>query len=103
MQDNTTTRQVTVTNPQGLHARPAELFVRLAKEFDATIEVINDNQRADAKSILHVLTLGAQKGHQLVLEAVGRDAQKALDALVELVENDFDTDDNTSLTENQSS
>jgi phosphotransferase system HPr (HPr) family protein len=85
-------RTVVVSKPEGLHARPAELFVRLANRFAASIEVIKDNQRVDAKSILGVLTLAAEQGTELRLEAVGGDAVEALDALVELVTNNFEVD-----------
>ena len=87
---------VVINNPQGLHARPAELFARLALQFDSTIEVIRDNQRVDAKSILHVLTLGAAQGTELTLQAEGADAEAAIEALVHLVENDFATDETMS-------
>ncbi len=82
-------RSVIVTNPQGLHARPADLFVKTALRFQARIEVIKDGERVDGKSILAILTLGAPEGTQLVIEATGQDAATALDALVELVEHDF--------------
>jgi phosphocarrier protein HPr len=86
------TRTIVVNNPQGLHARPAELFATLAMQFDATIEVVKDDQRADAKSILNILTLAVVAGTELKLEAVGSDAEAALDALVRLVEDDFTAD-----------
>ena len=86
-------KTVVVSNPQGLHARPAELFSRLALQFEADIEVIRDGLRIDAKSILSVLTLGAAQGTALVLEARGTDAEKAVDALERLVVSDFKADD----------
>jgi len=89
MGDSTATRTVTVVNPQGLHARPADLFVRLANQFDASIEVTKGNERVDGKSILDILTLGAEKGSQLVIVATGRDAQAALIALAKLIEQGF--------------
>lgn len=94
---NTTpiTRTIIIQNPQGMHARPAELFVRMALQFDAHIELVNGNQRVDAKSILHLLTLGAEQGTELVLVALGDDAQKAVDALANLVENRFECDDSS--------
>ena len=84
-------RSVVVTNPQGLHARPADMFVKLANQFNAKVEVIKDDacERIDGKSILEVLTLAALEGTRLVLEATGPDAEEAIDALVKLVENDF--------------
>ena len=79
-------RKVTVSNPQGLHARPADLFARLANRFQSTIEVIKDGQRVDGKSILEVLTLAAARGTRLMIVARGNDAQEAVDALGHLVE-----------------
>ncbi len=92
-------RRVAIRNPLGLHLRPAEMFARIAKKFDATIEVIKEGQRVDAKSILDVLTLGAEQGQELLLEAAGPEAQDALDALAELAESEFVLEPN----ENQSS
>ena len=79
-------RTVTILNTQGLHVRPAERFARTAMQFSAQIDVICHDQRVDAKSILHLLTLGARQGTQLVLEAQGDDAQQAVDELAKLVE-----------------
>lgn len=89
-------KNVVVSNPQGLHARPAELFARLALQFDSTIEVIREDLRVDAKSILHILTLGAVQGTELTLQAEGDDAEVALEALARLVESDFATDETMS-------
>jgi len=87
---------VVINNPQGLHARPAEMFARLALQFDSEIEVIRDSHRADAKSILHILTLGAAQGTELTLQAQGEDAEAALEAIARLVESDFATDETMS-------
>ena len=89
-------KTVIINNPQGLHARPAELFARLALRFDSKIEVIREDLRVDAKSILHVLTLGASQGTELTLQAHGTDAQQALEAIARLVESDFATDETLS-------
>jgi len=86
-------KSVVISNPQGLHARPAELFTRLALQFESDIEVIRDDLRVDAKSILHVLTLGAAYGTTLVLEARGTDAQEAIEALENLVVGNFTPDE----------
>lgn len=92
MADGTIKTTVTVTNSQGIHARPADLFVKLASQFQARIEVIRGAERVDAKSILNLLTLGAAQGTQLEIEADGPDAQAALDAIVELFKRNFDED-----------
>ena len=86
-------RTVTVSNPQGLHARPVDLFVKTALQFESKIQLVKDGERVDGKSILAILALGAQQGTQLAIEAVGSDAEVALDALVTLVEQGFDEED----------
>ena len=68
-----------------LHARPAAHFVRTAMGFDATVHVFASGRRADAKSLLAVLGLGARRGTALRLCADGPDADGALDALVNCV------------------
>ncbi|MEM9659896.1 MAG: HPr family phosphocarrier protein [Planctomycetota bacterium] len=83
-------------DPLGLHLRPAELFAKLALKFESDIEVIRGSLRVDAKSIMHVLTLGADPGTQLTIEARGPDAQQAVDALARLVERDFVSDESMS-------
>ncbi|MFV2068861.1 MAG: HPr family phosphocarrier protein [Pirellulales bacterium] len=92
MNDSRARRSVVVNQPEGLHARPAELFVKVALQFDSKIDVVKDNQRVDAKSILHVLTLAAVEGTRLDLEAEGPDAKEAIDALAELVDSNFSID-----------
>jgi phosphotransferase system HPr (HPr) family protein len=68
-----------------LHARPAARFVRVAMGFAATVHVSADDRRADAKSLLAVLGLGARRGTALRLSAEGPDADRALDALMTCV------------------
>ncbi len=77
-------RSVTVQNAQGLHARPAYMLAELAGKYESKVELVKDGERVDGKSILSILTLGAKQGTELVLEAVGSDAEAALDALAEL-------------------
>lgn len=83
------TRTVVVTIPEGLHARPAELLARTALKFESQVELVNGSLRADAKSILHLISLGAPQGTQLIIEAVGDDAEQAADAIEQLVANGF--------------
>ena len=87
-------RRVVVNNPQGLHARPADQFARLAVRFEAHIELVKNGMRVDGKSVLNLLTLAAVQGTELLLEAQGPDAREALDALAELVEKDFSEEEN---------
>jgi len=86
-------RVVVVPNKQGMHARPAEMFVRRAQQFQSKIAIVRDDLRVEAKSIMNLLMLGATQGTQLTLEAEGSDAQDALDALAEVVEKDFLAED----------
>ncbi|QDT01406.1 Phosphocarrier protein HPr [Adhaeretor mobilis] len=82
-------RTVVVTNPQGIHLRPAEQIARLAEQFESEITISHETFSVDAKSIIHVMTLAAREGVKLTLSARGPDAQEAVDALVQLVESDF--------------
>jgi phosphocarrier protein HPr len=83
------TRQVTVVNPQGFHARPAHLFVKLATTFQSQIEIVKGNEVVNGKSILDLLTLGAGNGTTLTLRANGPDAEAAVEALARLIEGGF--------------
>lgn len=84
------TRTVTVANPDGLHIRAASLIAKLTGEVPAKVELVKGNQRVDATNVLQIISLCALKGDQLLLEATGRNADAALEALVELFENGFD-------------
>ena len=91
MNELSAARTVRVSNPQGLHARPADLFVRVASQFESDIGVWRGSERVDGKSILGILTLAAEQGTELKIDATGADADAAITALVELVENGFET------------
>ena len=93
MQTPPVSRAVVIKNKQGLHARPADMFVRLANQFESRIQLLRDDRRVEATSIIDLLTLGATQGTTLVLEAVGPDAQAAVDALAKLVEESFPQED----------
>jgi phosphocarrier protein HPr len=83
------TRTVVVANSQGLHARPANLIMKLANQYQSRIELVKGNERVDGKSILEILTLGAEPGTNLIIEAAGPDAEAALEALAELFASKF--------------
>jgi phosphocarrier protein len=82
--------RVVICHPEGLHARPATEFVRLANKFVSNISVQYSGRKANAKSILKVLTLGAGENSEIVLQAEGEDEEKALLALKKLVESNFE-------------
>lgn len=80
--------EVVVSNPSGLHARPATLFTKAASSFLSRITVENLDRGkgpVDAKSILMLLTAGVSRGHRVCLTADGPDEDAAVDALVDLV------------------
>ena len=89
MSQETLSREVVVGNRQGLHARPADLLAREARKWQSRIELLNDSQRVDGKSILEVLTLAAEAGTRLVVEATGPDAREALEAIGSLFDRNF--------------
>jgi phosphotransferase system HPr (HPr) family protein len=94
LQEETVSREVVVVNTAGLHARPADLLAREARKWRSRIELVNDAQRADGKSILELLTLAAEAGTRLVVEATGPDAREALEAIGSLFEHRFNEHEN---------
>lgn len=86
------TLTITVSHPSGLHARPASLFVQTASKFSSDVQVQNLTDQSDvvnAKSILSVLTLGVMQGHEIQITAEGDDAEEAICAFKDLVEDNF--------------
>ncbi|MEM9644588.1 MAG: HPr family phosphocarrier protein [Planctomycetota bacterium] len=83
-------RNVTVVNPQGLHARPADLIVRTASKFSCNILIGKAGELVDCKSILSLLTLGATQGTELSISAQGDDAETAIAEIGALFEAGFD-------------
>lgn len=83
---------VTVTNPSGLHARPAALFIQTVKKHDAQLTVTNRTNNTEPvliKGMISVMLLGAKQGDELLLEASGSDNQALLDELKELFLDNF--------------
>ncbi len=78
-------RTISIVHRQGLHARPAAIFVQTAKQFSAKIIVKKGRKIVDGKSIMGLLTLAAHQGARIAIVADGPDAEQALEALVELV------------------
>ena len=81
------TREVTVTNSVGLHARPATFFIQKANSYKSSIWVEKDERRVNAKSLLGVLSMGIVSGTTITLLADGSDETSALEGLVDLIEN----------------
>jgi len=81
-------KKVMVRNKQGLHARPAALFVQIANKFDATIKVQKDDQIVNGKSIMGILMLAAEKDSEILIIAEGTDRETAVNELEMLLISD---------------
>ena len=71
-------KKVEIKNPQGLHARPASLFVKVANKFESDVTVKKDDETANGKSIMGLLVLGANKGSVVEIEISGPDAEQMM-------------------------
>jgi len=87
---NVTERQVTVSNPLGVHARPAAMIVQTATRFQSEIWLIKDGRKVNGKSMLGVMTLAAEMGAIVTIGAEGPDEAKAVDAIVRVFDKRFD-------------
>ncbi len=79
------TRTVSVVHRQGLHARPAALFVQMAKKFTSRVTVKKGRKIVDGKSIMGLLTLAAGRGARISIVVNGPDASTAIERLIEIV------------------
>ncbi|HAW92461.1 MULTISPECIES: HPr family phosphocarrier protein [unclassified Arsukibacterium] len=82
-------RNVTIVNQLGLHARAATKLAQLCQQFQAHIELVYQDKTADACSVLALLMLASSKGKTLQVTAEGTDAEAALSAVVSLIEQGF--------------
>ena len=82
-------REITITNTIGLHARPATFFIQRANGFRCSVWVEKEDRKVNAKSLLGVLSLGVAQGATIKLIADGIDEVEALDSLQELIDNEF--------------
>ncbi|MDI6758179.1 MAG: HPr family phosphocarrier protein [Candidatus Omnitrophota bacterium] len=80
-------KKLTIKSKQGLHARPAALFVQLANKFDSRITIKREDnlEEVNGKSIMGILMLGVEKGVSIIVEADGEDAHLAIKELEKLV------------------
>lgn len=83
------TREVTINNQVGLHARPATFFIQKANEFKSVIWVEKGDRRVNAKSLLGVLSLGIVKGTTINIVADGVDEVQAVETLSDLIDREF--------------
>lgn len=85
-------RQFTILNKLGIHARPAAQFVKMANRFKSEIKVEKDGEEVDGKSIMGLMMLAAGNGSTIEVRAEGEDEEAALDAIGDLVARKFEED-----------
>jgi len=84
------TKELTITNKLGIHARPAAMFVKIANRFACDIFVEKDGEKINGKSIMGLMMLAAGPGSKLTLHVKGADADAAIAELEALVKRKFD-------------
>ena len=84
-------KMAVISNPLGIHARPAALIVQAAARFKSEIYFSKaEVARVNGKSIMGVMMLAAEQGAQIVVESEGEDAEEAVEELVALLESQFE-------------
>lgn len=78
-------KEILIRNKQGLHARPAALFVQTAAKFDSLVKIKKDEQIVDGKSIMSILSLGIEYGSKVVVIVEGEDASQAISELEKIL------------------
>ena len=85
-------KTLTIKNPQGLHARPASIFVRIANKFESDVTVKKGSEKVNGKSIMGLLGLAASEGSVVDIEVSGPDSEQAMKELENFLMNDKDED-----------
>lgn len=80
---------VVISNDLGLHARPAAMVAKAAQKYCSDVHFIVSGQKADAKSIVDILSLAASKGTALKLHGKGADAKNCIEEIANLVRLQF--------------
>ncbi len=78
-----------ILNEEGMHARPAGAFVKVANEFKSSVEVKANGQTKNGKSIMGLMSLGLAKDSEIIVVTKGEDETEALTKLASLIENKF--------------
>ena len=84
------TKELTIANKSGIHARPAAMFVKTANRFGSDIFVEKDGEKINGKSIIGLMMLAAGPGSKVTVHAKGADAAAAITELEALVQRKFD-------------
>jgi phosphocarrier protein HPr len=86
----TMTKELTIVNTLGIHARPAAMFVKTANRFKCEIFVEKDGEKINGKSIMGLMMLAAGPGSKLIIHAQGADAAAAISEIESLIKRKFD-------------
>ncbi len=87
--NNNKIRQVTIRGRFGLHARPAAMIAKIARNAENTVWITDGNNRADASSVIDMLTINGKQGKRLVLEVESEDDIHLLDTLADFFQSGF--------------
>lgn len=82
--------KVQLNNETGLHARPASVFVKEASKYNSEIMIIKDGKEFNGKSIMGILSMGAQKSDVITIQGYGEDERKAVESLKTLIDSNFE-------------
>ncbi|MCX6155442.1 MAG: HPr family phosphocarrier protein [Candidatus Kapabacteria bacterium] len=82
-------KEATVVNRAGMHTRPAAMVVQMAAKYKSEIYLIRDGFLINAKSIIGVMTLTAERGCRLIVRAEGPDEDNAVKSIAELIDSGF--------------
>jgi phosphotransferase system HPr (HPr) family protein len=88
-------RTVTVRNRNGLHLRPWVSAVKLAQPYKSKIEIVKEFVRVDMRSVISLMTLGVRQGESFVVEAVGEDAEAAVAAVADFLNEYVEPEEST--------
>ncbi len=80
---------IKLINEEGLHARPAAIFVQVASKYSSDIWLESQGKKVDGKSIIGIMSLGAFHGEDVIISAKGIDSKEAVEALKALIINEF--------------
>jgi len=90
--DKKASKEITIINRLGLHARPSAMFVKICSKYKADIWVEKDGEQVNGKSIMGLMMLAAGCGSKLNVTCTGQDAEKALQEIEGLIQRRFDED-----------
>ena len=82
-------KKFTIENKLGIHARPASDIIKIVSKYNSEVTLSTSNSKANAKSLLKIITLGARQGTELTVSVDGEDEDEVLDCLSKLIESNF--------------